>query len=263
MSGATIGTAVSLTGVDWQGRAGAGVRLSPAGPGTGIWFNGSVPAAVAHADVTRHATCLGRGEARVHMVEHLLAACSGLGVTDLAVRTRGPGLPIGDGSAEPYVRLLKKAGLVRYKPGPARARLPHPVLVQEGSRFIAAIPARGLTVSCVTSFPGIGPQSWSFSLTPASFVRDVARARTLVLSDAAPALVREKFRMKFRLKQYGRFVCAEQWRFRDEPCRHKVLDLLGDMALLGRPLEAAVFAYLPGHRLNHAFVRGVERELEV
>ncbi len=261
MSGATIGRSVTFTGVDWQGRAGAGVRVSPAGPGAGIWFNGNVPAAIANADVADHATSLGYGDCRVHMVEHLLAACHGLGITDLAVETRGPGLPVGDGSAEPYVRLLQRAGLVRYKTGPGKVRLSRPVLVKEGARFIAAVPGRGLTVNCMTSFPEIGPQFCSFVLTPASFVRDVAQARTLVRSDA-PTQVRARFGLRFRLKQYGRLVCPERWRYRDEPCRHKALDLLGDMALLGRQLEAAVFAHLPGHRLNHAFVRRVQGELE-
>jgi UDP-3-O-acyl-N-acetylglucosamine deacetylase len=71
-----------------------------------------------------------------------------------------------------------------------------------------------------------------------------------------------KLGLRFGLRRVGRFVCAERWRFRDEPCRHKALDLLGDLALLGRPLEAAVFAYMPGHRLNLAFTLKVEKELE-
>ena len=262
MSGATIARTAGFAGKDSLGRGKASVRLSPAGPGAGIWFNGHVQAMVGNAGVSDHATCLGRGRHKVRMVEHLLAASYGLGVTDLAVVTNGAELPIGDGSAEPYVRLLTRAGIVRYKEGPDPARLKRPVLVSQGLRFIAAVPARGLTINCLTRFPEFGTQFCSFESTAASFARDVAPARTLAQTDASPAVVRRKLGLRFGLKRVGRFVCAERWRFGDEPCRHKALDLLGDIALLGRPLEAAVFAYMPGHKLNIAFAREIERQLE-
>jgi UDP-3-O-[3-hydroxymyristoyl] N-acetylglucosamine deacetylase len=262
VSGATIARTAGIVGRDWLGRGNASVRLSPAGPGAGIWFNGNVRATVAIARASGHATCLGRGRGRVRLVEHLLAACYGLGVTDLAVETSGATLPIGDGSAGPYVRLLRKAGIVRYENGPAPARLKHPVRVKDGVRFVAAVPAKGLTINCLTRFPEFGPQFCSFALAPGPFGKRVAPARTLALTDAPPAALRQKLGLRFELKRAGRFVCAGRWRFRDEPCRHKALDLLGDIALLGRPLEAKVFAYMPGHRLNHAFVRKVEKELE-
>ena len=260
--GATIARTAGFTGRDSLGRGAACVRLSPAGPGAGIWFNGNVQAAVSGASVSGHATCLGRGRHRVRMVEHVLAACLGLGVTDLAVETRGAGLPIGDSSAEPYVRLLRQAGIVRYDNGPAPTRLKRPVLVKQGSRFIAAVPAGGLAVNCLTRFPEFGTQFCAFTATPASFLRTVARARTLARTGVSPAVLRKKYGLRFGLKRVGRFVCPERWRFPDEPCRHKALDLLGDIALLGRRLEAEVFAFMPGHRLNIAFARRVERELE-
>lgn len=262
MNGATIAGTAGFTGKGSLGRGNASVRLSPAGPGTGIWFNCSVQATVSNAGVSGHATYLGRGRHKVRMVEHLLAACLGCGVTDLAVQTGGAGLPVGDGSAEPYVRLFRETGIVRYKDGPEPLRPKRPVLVTQGKRFIAAVPAKGLTINCLTRFPEFGPQFCSFTLTPASFVRNVARSRTLAQTGMSPAAVRKKFGLPFRLKRARRFVRAERWRFRDEPCRHKALDLLGDLALLGRPLDAEVFAFMPGHRLNIAFARDVERELE-
>lgn len=262
MSGATVAATAGLTGRDSTGRGRASVRLSPAGPGAGIWFNGDVRAVVANAEASDHATCLGQGSQKVRMVEHLLAACFGLGVTDLAVETTQTELPIGDGSAEPYVRLLKKAGIVRYKDGPEPARLARPVRVREGVRFIAAVPARGLVINCLTRFPEFGPQFFAFAATRVSFLRTVARARTLAQTGMSPVAFGKKYGLRFGLKRAGRFVCARRWRFPDEPCRHKALDLLGDLALLGRPLDAAVFAHMPGHRLNLAFARKVERELE-
>jgi UDP-3-O-[3-hydroxymyristoyl] N-acetylglucosamine deacetylase len=262
MSGATIARTVRFTGRDSFGRPNAGVRLSPAGPGAGIWFNGHVRATTGNAGVSGHATRLGRGRHKVRMVEHLLAACYGLEVTDLAVETSGAELPIGDGSAAPCVRCLMRAGIVRYKEGPEPARLRRPILVRQGSRFIAAVPAKGLTINCLTCFPEFGTQFGALAVTPASFRRALAPARTLARTNESPAQFRKKFGLRFRLRRVGRFVCAERWRFRDEPCRHKALDLLGDLALLGRPLDAAVFAYMPGHRLNIAFAHEIERKLE-
>jgi UDP-3-O-acyl-N-acetylglucosamine deacetylase len=262
MNGATIARTAGLAGRDLLGRRKVSVRLSPAGPGVGIWFNADLRAALANASVVGHATCLGRGRRRVRMVEHLLAACYGLGVTDLAVDASGSELPLGDGSAEPFVRLLRRAGVVRYKKGPDTVRLDRPVLVKDGARFIAAVPAKGLTINCLSRFPEFGPQFCSFVLEPASFFNKIAPARTFVQTDAAPTVLRRRHGLRFGLRRVGRFVCAESWRFRDEPCRHKMLDLLGDLALLGRPLEAALFAFMPGHRLNIAFARKVEKELE-
>jgi len=259
---ATIAKPVCFTGRDLSGRDTASVRLSPAGPGTGIWFNGDLQAKLANARACGHATCLGRGRRSVRMVEHLLAACSGLGVTDLAVEADGATLPLGDGSAAPYVRCLKKAGIVRYEKATAPARLLRPVLVTQGIRFVAAVPAAGLTINCLTRFDEFGPHFFRLVVTPASFLRTAARARTVALTDDSPAAFGRRHALRFRLKRAGRFLRAARWRYRDEPCRHKTVDLLGDLALLGRPLEAEVFAFMPGHDLNIRFCREVQRETE-
>lgn len=260
--GATVAGTVSLSGRDSSGKGTASVRFSPAGPGTGIWFNSRTRAILSNAHECGHATCLGRGTRKVRMVEHLLAACYGLGITDLSVEAVGSTLPIGDGSADTYVRLLRRAGVVKYETGPEPARLRRPVLEQQGTRFVAAFPACGLTINCMTRFPGFGAQFFSVAVTTASFLRNLARARTLARTNLSPAALRKVLGLRFRLKRAGRFVCAERWRFPDEPCRHKALDLLGDIALLGRPLEAEVFAYMPGHRLNITLAREIEKELE-
>jgi len=259
--GATIARAVSCTGRDTAGKRLAKVRLSPAEPGAGIVFNGGLRATLANASVCDHTTCIGRGRRKVRMVEHLLAACYGVGVSDLAVET-GTSLPMGDGSAAPYLHLLTKAGIVRYRDGPGPARLKQPVLVKQGTRFIAAVPARALVINCLTRFPEFGTQFCAFAITPASFRRAVVWARTFVLTGVSSAALRSMYRLRFRLRRAGRFVCPWRWRVPDEPCRHKALDLLGDLALLGRPLAAEVFAFMPGHRLNIAFARKVEKELE-
>jgi len=261
VSGATIARPVCMTGRDHLGRRPARVELAPAGPGTGICFNGDLRACIGNASVSGHVTCLGQGPRRAAMVEHLLAACYGLGVTDLAVRT-SRGLPLGDGSASPYARLLWKGGVVRYQEGPVPARLRRPLLVTHGRRFIAAIPSRRLTVTCLTDFAELGPSLCAVSVTAGSFLRALARARTFAHTRLSPAVLAKRYALRFRLKRVGRLVCPQRPRFRDEACRHKVLDLLGDLALLGRPLAAELFTFMPGHKLNLALVRRIDRELE-
>ncbi|MEO0081370.1 MAG: UDP-3-O-acyl-N-acetylglucosamine deacetylase [candidate division WOR-3 bacterium] len=291
--GATIARPVTRCGVDRSGRP-AQVTLRPAGPGSGIWFvrntasrtrawpvsvrhraeagwqpcdwTQAVRATVGNAVTRGYETCLGQGIRTVRMVEHLLAACYGLGVTDLLVETSGSRLPLLDGSAQPYVTAMMQAGMVRYQVGPRTAHLRRPLLVQSGTRFIAAFPASRLTINCFVQLPRIGPQYVSFVETAGAFVRDIARARTFGWVDLPSA--RQRLGLRFGLRkvtgrgQHGAFVYPARWRLTCEPCRHKVLDLVGDLALLGRPVGAELFAFRPGHDINLEFVRKLERALK-
>jgi UDP-3-O-acyl-N-acetylglucosamine deacetylase len=259
----TIARTISAAGRAWPDLERTGLWLHPAGPGTGIWFNRRERACLSQAGVRAHCTCLGSGRWRVTMVEHLLAACYGLGVTDLAVETDGPGLPVFDGSAAPYVALLRRAGFVRHAAGPEPARLARPVMVRRGPRFAAAVPARGLTVNCVTRFSEFGAQHVSCRLTPGDFARELAPARTFAATRLTPAAFARRLGLKTRLVRVGRFLCAAKQRLVGEQGRHKALDLVGDLALLGRPLNAAVFVFMPGHELNLQLARAIEKNLEV
>ena len=262
MSGATILESVSATGRDRFGAGPTTLRLRPAGPGTGIVFNRSIRSCLSAACVHKHATGLSRGRQSVRMVEHLLATCYALGVTDLAVETSNAELPLFDGSALPYVRLLHKAGVVRYEAGPEPARLKQPVRVRDRERFIAAVPAQALRISCLVCLPGLGPQFHSVCITPESFGPDLAGARTFVRTRAGAAAVQRRTGLRFALKRIGGLVYPARRRYPDEPCRHKILDIMGDLALLGRPVTAELFAFMPGHTLNLKLAAAIERQLE-
>jgi len=195
------------------------------------------------------------------MVEHLLAACHGLGVTDLDVVSDGAELPLGDGSALPYVRLLGRAGVVRSAEPVEPLRPGVPVLVSEGRRFIAAVPAPRLQLSCLARLPG--PVVQHCLVRPhRGFARELAPARTFGVTRAACGPTQRALRLPFRLERRGRLVLPTRPRFADETCRHKALDLFGDLWLLGRPLQAEVFAFCPGHGLNIRFARRLQRILE-
>ncbi|MEO0079356.1 MAG: UDP-3-O-acyl-N-acetylglucosamine deacetylase [candidate division WOR-3 bacterium] len=263
-SSATIRQPVILRGIGPFSQRPVRLRLSPAPPGTGILLNG-VAVCPENACVCRHTTGIRMAQSStvkvVGMVEHLLATCQGMGVTDLVCETDDGELPLGDGSGQIYIAAIRRAGIVKRGNGLVPISLPRPVLVTMGHRFIAAVPAARLRISCLVRFPGIGPQFFSFISSPARFLQELALARTALpigrkaVRGQRLAHLARRFRLRFRLKRIGGLVLPARERFENELCRHKLLDLLGDLALLGRPLQAELFAFQPGHRLNHAFVR--------
>ena len=256
MTGATVRRPVALRGVDpWRFERTEAV-LAPAEPGSGIVING-VRAGTRTATVSRHAVRVGR----VALVEHLLAACCGLGITDLAVAVKGRSLPLLDGSALPWVRALERAGLKRAGII-APLRLRGSVTVSEGNSVIAVLPAKRLAVTCLALAPRGSAQNVSWRAGSAAFEREVAPARTFgPLSGGARASARLK--LGYAVREVGGMLVPVRERLRDEACRHKILDLVGDLALLGRPLVAEVFAICPGHRLNLALARALEEQSEV
>ncbi len=265
MTGQTIARPVRIRGIGPRSLKPVMVTLAPGRPESGIVFNGRIRALARNATVREHSTCLGRGRNWIRMVEHLLAACYGLGVTDLSVDVVGGELPFGDGSSARYVRAFKKAGWVRCGGKVRIAQLTGPVMVEGPKGFIAAMPARMLHINCLVRLPGKdGAQFFSGRIAPAAFERELAGARTFGPGPAGWSLeqMRQRLRLPFQLKREAGLVYPRRRRFPGEPCRHKALDLLGDLALLGRPLRAEVFAFQPGHRLNLAFVRHLERRLQ-
>ncbi len=198
------------------------------------------------------------------MVEHLMAACVGLGITDLDVRVDGEGLPFGDGSCRQPVRAMQKAG-TRELPGSAEPLvLACPVMVENDGGFVAAVPSGRFRVNCLARFPGRGASLFTAPVTRTSFLEELAGARTFGVcpnGESALSIVR-KLRLRFRLKSESGWLLPARRRYPNEFCRHKVVDFLGDLALLGRPLRAEVFAFQPGHLLNHRFVEQLKRETE-
>ncbi len=256
---------VSVSGIGLRTGRRVAVVLGPAPAGHGIAFNGRIPALVGNAAVVGNTVVLGRGRDRVGQVEHLLAACTGLGITDLAVSVDGGELPFGDGSCRQFVRAITRAGAARLRGGVSPARPAVPVMVEEADRFIAVVPARGLRVNCLVRLPHGELQYFSYRQSPDGFVRELAGARTFGPAPAGltPARLRARLGLRFELARVGKFVYPARRRWPDEPARHKVLDLLGDLALLGQGLEAELFAYRPGHRLNRATVAALRKRLEV
>ncbi|HVZ98699.1 MAG TPA: UDP-3-O-acyl-N-acetylglucosamine deacetylase [Caulobacterales bacterium] len=257
---------------------GAHVRLAltPAPADTGIVFvrsdvaagEGRIKAHADHVAATQNSTTL-RNEFGVEIatVEHLLAACAGLGVDNLFVEVDGPELPILDGSSAPFVQVLANAG-VKALYSPQRViRVLEPVEVRHGARSAALLPPDGfdgldLDVTIRFSDPAIGVQRRRVALTPETFLNDIADARTFgFLSDVdqmrALGLGRGASLDNTVAIDGGRVVNPEGLRFDDEFVRHKLLDAVGDLALAGAPICGRFVADQPGHAINARLVKAL------
>jgi UDP-3-O-[3-hydroxymyristoyl] N-acetylglucosamine deacetylase len=243
------------------------VTLYPAAPGTGIVFEPAgrgvaIPATRDRVVASRFATSLGRDGACLSTVEHLLAALLGLGVDDVRVRVEGAELPALDGSAAEWVSLLRAAGLERRGAGVDPLRVQRVVELREGGAWIRAEPAATLRITCGIDFehPAVGRQRLHLDgLDPERFTRELAPARTFGFLADRDRLRQAGFARGASLANTVVFdgdgvVNRAGLRFPDEPVRHKALDLLGDLALLGRPLEAHVSVERGGHTLHLALV---------
>lgn len=202
---------------------------------------------------------------RLATVEHLLAALAGCGVSQAEILVEGEEIPLLDGSALPWVEAIGEAGLGHC--GPRLAPQPTaPVTVHHGSSFAVALPGEGLRIGAAIEFPqpAIGRQVFSLELTPERFVAEIAAARTFGFLDQVEQLRAAGLIRGGALD--NALVCdGEGWlnpplRHPDEPVRHKLLDLLGDLALVGLP-QAQVFAYRGSHGLHTALATALAAAL--
>jgi UDP-3-O-acyl N-acetylglucosamine deacetylase len=198
----------------------------------------------------------------VRTVEHFLAAAWTLGVTALRVAVEGPEVPAGDGSALPFVELLREAGSRELPEEVPERRLAAPVWVREGEALAAAFPFDHLRVTYVVSLRGREACAYDLVVTPERFVSEIAPARTWGYLEDAEALHKKGLARGASLDntlvlENGRFLNPP--RFPDEPARHKILDLLGDLALLGERLAAHVVCVGGGHALHLRLARAIQR----
>lgn len=266
----TIRRAVSVSGSGIHTGARAEVTCRPAGLNEGIVFvrgdQPRAPALRASVDAvtdTHRGVTLGRGPSSVRTVEHLLAAAAGLGVTNLLVEVRGDELPILDGSAAPYCALLRAAGL-EDQPGtldPLTLRAP--AWVDERGATLLAVASHELRITYVIPLRHgtLGAaQVTDVTVDEDTFVREVAAARTWGFAADVETLRRRGLAAGASLENalgIGSAGYLNPPRMPDEPARHKVLDLVGDLALLGRPLRAHVMAVGAGHAQHIALARRI------
>lgn len=262
----TIGKSVVASGQGLHTGVRTGVILHPMPPGTGILFQSlatekSVPAHVDFADSTGYATTLFRGGFGAKTVEHLLATLQGYGVTNLLVKMEGE-VPALDGSALEFCRLIEEAGVVE-QPGPGVSTLvvDRRHEIEDGKSSLVVEPAESLVVEYTLDYPlPVGVQHYEFRYAgPQSFREEIAPARTFGFVHEFTQLNAVGLAAGGRLDNCILIgedgVINGELRFPDEFVRHKILDVMGDFALLGQPLRAKITARATGHRHNVAMVR--------
>lgn len=257
----TLKTTFERSGVGLHTGISIRLRVLPAPPGRGRYFvrvdfsnPPEIPARVEAVSQTLLSTELAQGEARVRTVEHLLAALAGLGVDNARIELDGPEVPLLDGSAQPWVEAITEAGRVAQAPERSRWQVSQPVWVQQGDAFVVALPAAEtrLTYGVDYDLPAIGCQWYSCDL--AEFALAIAPARTFGLAHQIEQLRASGLIKGGSLK--NALVCGPQgWlnpplRFDNEPVRHKLLDLIGDLSLLGPLPQAHILAYKASHTLH-------------
>lgn len=253
----TISRSFSLSGIGLHSGKASSLKVNSAAENHGIVFvqkGKKVPARIESVRETRRGTFLDG----IAVTEHFLAAASGMGIDNLLVEIEGDELPALDGSALPYVEALEQAGIVEQSAEKNFLAPTAKIELREGEGSLSVTPCDSLEVRFMVEFPIVGAQQLTFSLPGSDFKREIAPARTLGFMEEYERLKKAGLALGASLENalvIGKDGYLNPPRFPDEIVRHKILDLLGDLALLGRPLKASIRAVKSGHRLNIALVR--------
>ena len=270
----TVGKPAALAGVSLHTGEKVTLRLHPAPEDFGIKFKRkdlqdepTIDAKIENLKTVERATTIGEGAMRVHTVEHILSALRGMGVDNALIEMDANEPPIGDGSARPYVELIKKAGVV---PQETRRRMfvvrePIHIETKTGS-LLVVLPDDKFRISCTQVGPeGRFPQFMATEITPAVYEREIAPARTFVFYEDVQPLIEKNLIKGGSLENAvvirgDAVLSKEPLRFENEFVRHKILDIIGDLALFAHRIQGHVIAVKPGHGPNAELARALVRE---
>jgi len=269
----TIKDRISLEGIGVHSGAPATLSFAPAPANHGIRFRRTdldgapeIPVDLDHVAGTELGTSLGEGETKVQTVEHVMASLAARRIDNATLELSGPEPPILDGSFQEYVKALEKAGSQDQGVPRAVIQVPEPVTLKlESGEFYVAAPGDGLRISATIEFghPAIGRQFGTFFFSEDSFAEEISSARTFGFKADAEALNARGLALGSSLDNTVVLdeggVMNGPLRFPDEFLRHKVGDMVGDLALLGASLDLHIVAERPSHRGNVALARAVKR----
>src|SRR6059036_1047340 len=270
----TLGKAASFSGTALHTGEKVTLKLQPAPVDHGIKFKRkdlqeepTIDAKIENLKTVERATTIGEGSVRVHTVEHILAALSAMGVDNAIVEMDANEPPIGDGSAQPYVDLIKKAGVMAQEQRRKFFDVREPMHVEaKTGALLVLLPDDKFRISCTQAGPNNQfTQFLSLELTPSIFECEIASARTFVYyEDVEPLMDKNLIKggsLENAIVVRGEAVLSkEPLRFSDEFVRHKILDIIGDLALVGRRIRGHVVAVKPGHASNAELARSITRE---
>src|SRR5450631_634757 len=269
----TLKSQIKTTGVGLHTGARVDLTLRPGQPDTGIVFHRTdlatsvdIPAKAGNVGDTRLSSSLEQGGAKISTVEHLMSALAGLGIDNLHVDVAGPELPIMDGSAGPFVFLLQSAGLEEQNAPKRYLRIKSPVEVVQGDKVARFDPHDGFVLDFTIDFPhpvfGSENRHVVVDFALHSYTKEVSRARTFGFMQDVEAMRPAGLALGGSLQNAivldeTRILNSEGLRYDNEFAKHKVLDAIGDLYLLGHPLIGKYTAFKSGHALNNALSRAL------
>jgi UDP-3-O-[3-hydroxymyristoyl] N-acetylglucosamine deacetylase len=269
----TLKTAIKTTGVGLHTGARVDLVLRPAAPDAGIVFHRvdlpqavTIPAQALNVGDTRLSSSLEKDGVRISTVEHLMSALAGLGIDNAHVDVSGPELPIMDGSAGPFVFLLQSAGIEEQAARKRYLRIKEPVEVRQDDKWARFEPHHGFVLDLIIDFPhpvfGSENKHVVIDFAEHSYTKEVSRARTFgfmqdVETMRAAGLALGGSLQNAIVLDETRILNSEGLRYDNEFAKHKVLDAIGDLYLLGHALIGTYVAFKPGHALNNALARAL------
>jgi UDP-3-O-[3-hydroxymyristoyl] N-acetylglucosamine deacetylase len=263
----TIHRPVEASGVGLHSGVPVSIRILPAAVSTGIVFlrtdleHFAIPASWRHVAKVSYATSLMRQGVLISTTEHLLSVFYSMGIDNALVEINNLEVPILDGSGQPYVELIRKAGIRTFRRRRRYLRIRRPVSVEGNGKRITILPSDRFLLTCDVEFPHpmVGRQTLEMEVTPERYAAQIAPARTFGFQQELDQL---RDMGLIRGASLDSAICFTRdgvmnpggLRFEDECCRHKALDLIGDLALIGRPLLGHVIAERAGHAMHVALV---------
>lgn len=269
----TLAGSVSYSGIGLHAAQEVHMVMRPAPANTGIVFirtdlpgQPSVRAHLSKVTNTMRATTLEDGEAKVFTVEHVLSALNGLQVDNCIVEMDSAEPPVADGSSLNFVELIQKAGIQSLKEPRQEIVIQKQHLIQEDDKFIAVIPYDGfrITFTSINPHPLLGVQFFDAEITLDVYVKEIAYARTIAFTAELEMIRKLGLGKGGNLENtivYDETTCLSKVRSADELVRHKVLDVIGDISLLGKPIRGHIIAVKSSHKLNNLLTHDIFKEI--
>lgn len=273
----TLEREVSIEGIGLFTGTKVSLRMVPAPVDTGIVFQRvdllekpRIEANLDHVIKAPRCTYLQKGNASVQTVEHILSALSAFGVDNLLIEISGPEIPIDDGSAIAFIKMIEEGKVKQLDKRKKCYRLTSTVFLDEKNVQIIGLPSEEYQISYTLHYPHskfLGSQFYSFSLDPMGYKENIAQARTFSLyEDIYPMLKKDIIKggglHNALIIKDDQVLNPEGMRYSNEPVRHKILDLIGDLSLVGVDFKAHIIAICSGHMTNVAFAKTLKQSIQ-
>ena len=266
----TLAKPASFSGIGLHSGNKVSMTLLPAPPNSGIIFRrvdldsrAEIPAQVGNVAETDRSTTLSRGNAKVQTVEHVLASLYGFGVTNAVIELDSSEPPVADGSARQFCKMIREAGIEAQAERVEPMQVTAPIEYTHNGTVISAFPHDGFKITCTSSDKGGRfTQFFSVELTPETWEIEIAHARTFCFYKEIEYLIKNGLIRGGSLENAivirdDAVLTAEPMRYREEFVRHKILDIIGDLSLVGAPLRGHIVAVKPGHAANCGLARRI------